>query len=78
MLKLKNPQKPENEPIEVQASADTGAVFLIIPKHIRLQLDLLIDPWDRLQSQRENLFLAKARGARSNTGQGQKLPRPTG
>jgi len=40
MLTLKNPKKPENAPVEVQALADTGAVFLSIPEHVRLQLDL--------------------------------------
>ncbi len=37
---LKNPAKPEIEPIEVAALVDTGAVHLCIPEHIRLQLQL--------------------------------------
>ncbi len=40
MLTLKNPRNPESQPIETQALADTGSVFLIIPEHIRLQLGL--------------------------------------
>jgi clan AA aspartic protease len=40
MLTLKNPRIPERHPVETQALADTGAVFLIIPEHIRLQLSL--------------------------------------
>jgi hypothetical protein len=40
MLTLKNPRHPQSEPIQVQALADTGSVFLIIPEHIRLQLGL--------------------------------------
>jgi clan AA aspartic protease len=40
MLTLKNPRNAQRDPVEVQALADTGAVFLIIPEHIRLQLDL--------------------------------------
>ena len=40
MLTLKNPRTPDSQPVEVQALADTGAVFLIIPEHIRLQLGL--------------------------------------
>jgi clan AA aspartic protease len=40
MLILKNPSKPDQQPVEVQALADTGAVFLSIPEHVRLQLSL--------------------------------------
>jgi clan AA aspartic protease len=40
MLTLKNPRIPERQPVEAQALADTGAIFLIIPEHIRLQLSL--------------------------------------
>ena len=40
MLTLKNPRNPDSLPVEVQALPDTGAVFLIIPEHIRLQLGL--------------------------------------
>lgn len=40
MLTLKNPRQPEKAAVEVQALADTGAVFLIIPEQIRLQLEL--------------------------------------
>lgn len=37
---LKNPRIPEKEPFEAEALADTGSVFLIIPEHVRLQLEL--------------------------------------
>lgn len=37
---LKNPRKPELKPVEVGALADSGAVRLCIPEHIRIQLEL--------------------------------------
>lgn len=40
MLTLKNPRFPEKEPIEAEALADTGSVYMTIPEHIRLQLQL--------------------------------------
>lgn len=40
MLSLKNPKSKNGQPIEVQALADTGSVFLIIPEHVKLQLQL--------------------------------------
>jgi clan AA aspartic protease len=40
MLTLRNPRLPERQPVEVEALADTGSVYLIIPEHIRLQLAL--------------------------------------
>jgi clan AA aspartic protease len=39
-LLLKNPRKPELQPVEVDALADTGAVFLCIPPQIEVQLQL--------------------------------------
>ena len=39
-LKLSNPREPSLAPVEVAALADTGSVFLCIPEHVRLQLDL--------------------------------------
>jgi clan AA aspartic protease len=39
-LVLSNPREPTLAPIEVVALADTGSVFLCIPEHIRLQLNL--------------------------------------
>lgn len=42
MLILKNPRNPDREPVEIQALADTGSVFLVIPEHVRLQLGLEI------------------------------------
>jgi hypothetical protein len=35
---LKNPKKPELKGVEVEALADSGAVHLCIPEHIRIQL----------------------------------------
>ncbi|HVX86876.1 MAG TPA: clan AA aspartic protease [Phycisphaerae bacterium] len=40
MLKLSNPRLSQIQPIEVEALADTGAVCLIVPEHIRMQLQL--------------------------------------
>jgi hypothetical protein len=39
-LELSNPREPTLMPIEVEALADTGSVFLCIPEHVRLQLKL--------------------------------------
>src|SRR4029077_18882809 len=39
-LALKNPRKPELQPVEVDALADSAAVHLCIPIHIQLQLGL--------------------------------------
>ena len=39
-LILKNPRKPELQPMEVDALADTGSVFLCIPPHVQGQLEL--------------------------------------
>ena len=39
-LTLTNPRKPELQPVEVDALADTGAVYLCIPTHVQLQLGL--------------------------------------
>jgi clan AA aspartic protease len=40
MLMLRNPRSPKSDPVEVEALADSGAVYLIIPEHIRLRLAL--------------------------------------
>jgi hypothetical protein len=37
---LKNPRLPEVDPIEVEALADSGALHLCIPEHVRIQLRL--------------------------------------
>ena len=37
---LTNPKKPELEPVETEALADSGAVHLCITEHIRIQLQL--------------------------------------
>jgi len=39
-LALKNPRKPDLQPVEVDALADSGSVHLCIPPHIRIQLSL--------------------------------------
>jgi len=39
-LQLKNPRTPDKLPIEVTALADTGAVHLCIPEHVKIQLGL--------------------------------------
>lgn len=39
-ISLKNPRKPELEAIEVEALADSGALHLCIPEHIKIQLKL--------------------------------------
>ena len=39
-ITLKNPKLPELELVEVEAMADSGAVHLCIPEHVRLQLKL--------------------------------------
>jgi clan AA aspartic protease len=40
VVSLSNPRQPEIRPVEVEALADTGSVYLIIPDHVRLQLML--------------------------------------
>jgi len=39
-LVLKNPRRPDLQPLEVAALADTGSVFLCIPPHVQIQLGL--------------------------------------
>ena len=39
-IQLKNPRKPDLAAIEIDAPADTGAVHLCIPEHIKIQLEL--------------------------------------
>jgi len=40
MITLRNPRMPELSPVEIDALADTGAVHLCIPEHVRIQLEL--------------------------------------
>jgi len=40
MITLRNPRHPDQEAVEVDALADTGAVHLCIPQHIAIQLRL--------------------------------------
>jgi clan AA aspartic protease len=37
---LSNPRRSDLSPVEIEALADTGALHLCIPDHIRIQLDL--------------------------------------
>ena len=39
-IQLRNPTKPDLAPIHVEALADTGALYLCIPEHVAIQLDL--------------------------------------
>lgn len=39
---LKNPRRPELEPVKVSALADTAAVHLCIPPHVQIQLEYYI------------------------------------
>jgi clan AA aspartic protease len=39
-IQLRNPSKRELNPIEIDALADSGAVHLCIPEHIKIQLQL--------------------------------------
>jgi clan AA aspartic protease len=41
-LLLTNPRESALAPMEVEALADTGSVFLCIPEHVRLQLNLQV------------------------------------
>jgi clan AA aspartic protease len=37
-LALKNPRRPELQPVEVDVVADSGALHLCIPPHVQIQL----------------------------------------
>jgi hypothetical protein len=39
-ITLRNPRKPDLEPVTVAALADSGALHLCIPQHLQLQLEL--------------------------------------
>lgn len=39
-LTLANPRQPDIQPVVAESLVDTGAVHLIIPEHVRLQLQL--------------------------------------
>lgn len=39
-LTLRNPRQPELSPVKVEALADTGALHLCLPEHVRIQLEL--------------------------------------
>ena len=43
---LKNPRLPELDPVAVEALADSGALHLCIPEHVKIQLS---SGGDRLQ-----------------------------
>lgn len=40
MLTITNPRRPELDAISIEALADTGSVYLIIPEHLQFQLGL--------------------------------------
>jgi len=40
MLTLANPKRSDIQPVNARALVDTGSVFLVIPEHVRLQLQL--------------------------------------
>ena len=40
MLTLTNPKRPDVQPVQAEAMADTGSVYLVIPEHIRSELQL--------------------------------------
>jgi clan AA aspartic protease len=40
MLTLANPKRPELQPVQTEALVDTGSVYLVIPEHVRLQLQV--------------------------------------
>jgi clan AA aspartic protease len=37
-VSLKNPRRPELQPVEVEALADSGSMHLCIPEHVQIQL----------------------------------------
>ncbi|RXK80690.1 clan AA aspartic protease [Chlorobaculum sp. 24CR] len=39
-MTLRNPRRPELEPVEISVLADTGAVHLCIPWHVQIQFQL--------------------------------------
>lgn len=39
-ITLRNPRKPELEPIQVQALENSNSVHLCIPQHVQIQLEL--------------------------------------
>jgi clan AA aspartic protease len=39
-LTLRNPRFPQQQPLEVEALVDTGAVHMCIPQHVAIQLQL--------------------------------------
>lgn len=39
-ITLHNPRKPELDPLQVSALANSGSVHLCLPEHVRIQLEL--------------------------------------
>lgn len=39
-LLLSNPKRAELQPVEAEALVDTGSVYLVIPEHVRFQLQV--------------------------------------
>jgi clan AA aspartic protease len=40
MMTLANPKRTDITPLETEALVDTGSVYLVIPQHVQLQLQL--------------------------------------
>ncbi len=40
MITLRNPRYPDQQPVDIEALADTGAVHMCIPQHVAIQLRL--------------------------------------
>jgi hypothetical protein len=46
---LKNPRLPEVDPVEVEALADSDALHLCIPEHVKIQLPLEAIDWKKVR-----------------------------
>lgn len=42
-IRLENPKRADLQPVEIDALADTGSLYLCIPEEIQLQLQLEVD-----------------------------------
>jgi clan AA aspartic protease len=40
MMSLANAKRSDIQPLQTEALVDTGSVYLVIPEHVRIQLDL--------------------------------------
>src|SRR5208282_708964 len=39
-MSLANPKRPDVQPVQADALVDTGSIYLVIPEHVQLQLQL--------------------------------------